>query len=96
MRPAPRALCANHPRPDLWFSYSALQKRAVAICKQCPLRERCLDHAVSRPEVHGVWGGTTAEDRRALVEAAGGTFKEPAEGHLDLRRTQAGELVEAR
>lgn len=96
MRPAPRALCAGHPRPELWFSYSALQRRAAAICRQCPLQARCLEYAVARPEVHGVWGGLTAEERRPLVEQTGRAFREPTDGHMDLRRSQTGELVDAR
>lgn len=95
MKPAPRALCFGHPRPELWFSFSALQQRAVAVCKQCPVRDRCLDHAIERPEVHGVWGGLTANQRREIVEASGREFVEP-ESRRPLRRDVAGTLVDAR
>lgn len=36
---------------------------AVQICAACPVRQACLDHALSFPEPAGVWGGLT-EDKR--------------------------------
>jgi WhiB family transcriptional regulator, redox-sensing transcriptional regulator len=44
-------------------------KKAKAICGRCDVRERCLDFALENGE-HGVWGGTTAEERRALKQDA--------------------------
>ncbi len=93
----PRALCATHPEPDLWFSGSKSQERAALICRRCPLRPACLAHAVERPEVWGVWGGTTEEQRRALVEGTGRRFVEPAERATPvLRRDRDGDLVAVR
>ncbi|MDS1269899.1 WhiB family transcriptional regulator [Lipingzhangella sp. LS1_29] len=44
---------------------------AKAICDTCPVRRECLNWAVSRGEAHGIWGGTTPEERRYLrVELA--------------------------
>jgi WhiB family redox-sensing transcriptional regulator len=40
---------------------------ARAICAVCPVREPCLDHAITHREVHGVWGGLTERERRRLV-----------------------------
>lgn len=42
----------------------ARERRARGICAGCPVREECLDHAVTVPERFGVWGGMT-EDQRA-------------------------------
>jgi hypothetical protein len=46
-----------------------LRKKLVAVAKQvcsdCPVRLRCFDYALSAGMV-GIWGGTTAEERRAL------------------------------
>jgi len=36
------------------------------ICAQCPVREPCLDYAVSNGIVHGIWGGLSERERRAL------------------------------
>jgi WhiB family transcriptional regulator, redox-sensing transcriptional regulator len=40
---------------------------AKAICMVCPVREPCLEHAVTAREKHGVWGGLTERERRRLV-----------------------------
>ena len=39
---------------------------AKRICLDCPVRGRCLDHAVRKPEEFGIWGGV-GEDRRRYV-----------------------------
>ena len=40
---------------------------AKAICDQCPVREPCLEYAISAREKDGVWGGMTARERRRLI-----------------------------
>ncbi|QSE87839.1 WhiB family transcriptional regulator (plasmid) [Rhodococcus pseudokoreensis] len=42
------------------------ERRARAICGECPVRERCRDHALRVGESHGVWGGTSAPERARL------------------------------
>lgn len=39
---------------------------AKAVCAGCPVRTECLDWALRTGEAHGVWGGTTPEERRFL------------------------------
>ena len=39
---------------------------ARQICAGCPVRQPCLDYALSHGIVHGIWGGLTERDRRAL------------------------------
>jgi WhiB family transcriptional regulator, redox-sensing transcriptional regulator len=59
------ALCREYP--EIRFVAQTPSKRAVAICKQCRVREECLAYAMTAiPEVTGVWGATTTQDRRAL------------------------------
>ena len=36
---------------------------ARMICRQCPVRQACLDDAVARREPLGVWGGRTPGER---------------------------------
>lgn len=58
--------------PDLFFGPDiepeadrlAREKQAKAVCAGCPVRVPCLDSALARPREHGIWGGTTAEERR--------------------------------
>lgn len=40
---------------------------AKAICALCPVREACLEHALTRREKHGVWGGLTERERRRVL-----------------------------
>ena len=39
---------------------------ARRICASCPVRQPCLDYAIGHGIVHGIWGGLTERDRRAL------------------------------
>ena len=63
--------CA-HADPDLFFPISSTGRalrqitKAKAICAECPVRRSCLDHALEHDLVHGIWGGTTPEDRQVL------------------------------
>jgi WhiB family transcriptional regulator, redox-sensing transcriptional regulator len=35
-------------------------------CAQCPVRQQCLEFAVTNRIVYGIWGGLTGPERRAL------------------------------
>src|SRR6516164_7134159 len=56
--------------PDLFFPVSATGSasrqiaRAKKICAGCRVRRECLEFAVAHDQNHGIWGGTTAEDRQ--------------------------------
>jgi WhiB family transcriptional regulator, redox-sensing transcriptional regulator len=39
---------------------------ARRICAGCPVRQPCLDYALSHAITHGIWGGLTERDRRPL------------------------------
>ena len=70
------AACAGTD-PGLWFGPDdelgqAQQRReakAIGICRQCPVRRPCLEHALSQPSQHGVAGGVSEERRKALRHA---------------------------
>lgn len=40
---------------------------ALAFCKECPVRQQCLDHALNERESYGVWGGTTPDERATML-----------------------------
>jgi WhiB family redox-sensing transcriptional regulator len=40
---------------------------AKAICAICPVREPCLEYAITAREKQGVWGGLTEKERRRLI-----------------------------
>jgi hypothetical protein len=67
-----RAACGTSGTPDAWHADrtdAAAIAEAKAICRrQCPVRENCLAHALSRPEILGIWGGLDQDERkRALI-----------------------------
>jgi WhiB family redox-sensing transcriptional regulator len=40
---------------------------AKAVCGQCDVRAHCLEHALTRREKQGVWGGATERERRRII-----------------------------
>jgi WhiB family transcriptional regulator, redox-sensing transcriptional regulator len=40
---------------------------AIALCRSCPVQGACLAWALQAGDLHGVWGGTTARERRAMA-----------------------------
>jgi WhiB family transcriptional regulator, redox-sensing transcriptional regulator len=59
--------------PELFFPVSVGSAgrseiaRAKAVCASCGIRRRCLEYALDTRQQHGVWGGTSEEERRAIV-----------------------------
>ncbi|MGW1724062.1 WhiB family transcriptional regulator [Streptomyces sp. NPDC002306] len=77
------AACSTED-PDLFFPIgtsgpSLLQtEQAKAVCRRCPVQERCLEFALDTGQALGVWGGTNETERRALKR------------RLDVRRRRSG------
>ncbi|GAB3815531.1 WhiB family transcriptional regulator [Micromonospora zhanjiangensis] len=42
---------------------------AVALCRTCDVQGSCLAWALEVGDCHGVWGGTTPRERRAMLVA---------------------------
>ncbi len=55
--------------PDLFFPIAtgpaAMKQITMArqVCAGCRVQQECLDWAMRMPEAHGIWGGTTPEER---------------------------------
>ncbi|MDT0472981.1 WhiB family transcriptional regulator [Streptomyces sp. DSM 41014] len=61
--------------PDLFFSDNARDRAAaVRACRGCPLLEPCAAVAIETREPWGVWGGTTAADRRGFRDGRAWRF----------------------
>ncbi len=58
--------------PDMFFPISSAGpalgqvSQAKAVCAGCRVRQPCLDFALATGQTHGVWGGTTEEERQRL------------------------------
>jgi WhiB family redox-sensing transcriptional regulator len=60
------AACANS-HPDLFFpERGQATVTAKRICASCPVREECLEHALTNGEYWGVWGGKSELERKRL------------------------------
>jgi WhiB family redox-sensing transcriptional regulator len=54
--------------PELFYPTSdEAAEDAKAICRVCPVREPCLEHAITAREKQGVWGGLTERERRRMI-----------------------------
>jgi WhiB family redox-sensing transcriptional regulator len=65
-----QAACAGQD-PEYWFpieasGYTPAHKRAVTICRSCPVQAACLNWAMENNEYYGIWGGTSARQRADL------------------------------
>ena len=76
--------------PELFFPISpeglghAQVERAKVVCRDCPVREPCLDYALSTGQAYGVWGGTDPSQRREL------TLTSPQRESVAARRPRDG------
>ncbi|HEY5988724.1 MAG TPA: WhiB family transcriptional regulator [Streptosporangiaceae bacterium] len=70
-----RAACLSAD-PDLFFPISssgpalAQVAKAKAICARCQVRQECLEFALAAHQIHGVWGGTSEEERQLMRSRA--------------------------
>ncbi|CAN5676479.1 hypothetical protein BH24ACT11_BH24ACT11_20490 [soil metagenome] len=66
-----RSACLDED-PELFFPIGntgpALSQieEAKAVCRRCTVREQCLAWALESGQDHGVWGGLSEDERRAL------------------------------
>jgi WhiB family transcriptional regulator, redox-sensing transcriptional regulator len=76
--------CAHRP-PSLFFPSDGVGVDvARRICADCPVKEPCLEYALTNRIDHGVWGGCSERERRRILkrrrqEAAGDEVPTPVE-----------------
>jgi len=84
------AACANHDDPELFFPGTGeVPRDAIRICGECPVRRPCLTYALNLGATEGVWGGTTANQRRAMLT---GKHSTRLAAKIDRRRQRAAAL----
>src|ERR687898_102918 len=65
-----QALCQTGKYdPDLWFNDDTAEIAAAICCTgtdglPCPIKDKCLQYAISTNQRNGVWGGLTEEQRK--------------------------------
>lgn len=68
-----RSAACRTADPDMFFPVSSVGPgrdevaRAKEVCASCRVRRQCLQFALATRQAHGVWGGTTEEERRLRV-----------------------------
>lgn len=56
--------------PGLWYpTRDDGLSPAIAVCRSCPVRPECLRYALDNNEDDGIWGGTSARQRRRIRAA---------------------------
>jgi WhiB family redox-sensing transcriptional regulator len=71
-----RAACTGVD-PDLFFPPKGdsvpgeSATAAKAVCASCPVRDDCLQYALTTNQRYGVWGGMTWTERRGLRKTRG-------------------------
>ena len=69
----PLAACRSED-PEIFFPISSLGSglhqvaQAKAVCGRCRVRPECLSYALASRQVHGIWGGTSEEERQLIRE----------------------------
>ena len=53
--------------PDIFFpTRGEPTDEAKAVCQGCAVRDECLESALINHDTHGVWGGTSENQRRKI------------------------------
>jgi WhiB family redox-sensing transcriptional regulator len=67
-----RGACLQQPDPELFFPIGSTGpafrqvEQAKQVCAGCLVRDPCLEFAITTGVDHGVWGGLSEDERRAL------------------------------
>jgi WhiB family redox-sensing transcriptional regulator len=63
-----QALCRNIEDQGLFFPEhnNRSPARAKRMCGRCPVRDQCLEAALTNDERFGIWGGMTERERSEL------------------------------
>jgi WhiB family redox-sensing transcriptional regulator len=60
------ALCAQTGMEMFFPDHGESARPAKKVCVVCPVKTACLEFALKDSTLAGIWGGTTAADRRAI------------------------------
>lgn len=44
---------------------------AKKMCNRCDIKQKCLDYALKDPELAGIWGGTSEQERYKIRNRSG-------------------------
>jgi WhiB family redox-sensing transcriptional regulator len=87
-----QAKCSDVEDKDLFFPDNRIQEaerlhQLKAICASCIHEKECLEYALEKQMIHGIWGGSTPAERNAVVvKGKSVTFKGMALGIIQLHK----------
>ena len=90
-----RSAACQEADPELFFPVAAHGPgareiaRAKAVCATCRVRRQCLQYALATHQLHGVWGGTS-EDERQLQARREREQRERRDGRRPARAEPGG------
>lgn len=86
-----RGVCQTVDPETFFPAPSESVDAAMALCRGCPVQGPCLAWALDAGDLHGVWGGTTARERRAMavVWRSGAIEPEPSDPVPQLPASRA-------
>lgn len=61
-----RALCAQTDPDAFYPEKGGSTREAKKVCRNCEVRQECLEYALQHDERFGIWGGKSERERRAL------------------------------
>lgn len=64
-----RGVCQSVDPETFFPAPNEPTEAAVAVCRTCDVQGSCLAWALDVGDCHGVWGGTTPRERRAMLMA---------------------------
>lgn len=56
-----------HPEGERGHARVARERRAKAVCAECPVVQQCREHALAVAEPYGIWGGLSEAEREAIL-----------------------------
>lgn len=59
-----------HPDGERGAARTKRERRAKAICADCPVIRDCRRHALTAEEPYGIWGGMGETERREALKRA--------------------------
>jgi WhiB family redox-sensing transcriptional regulator len=61
------AACRDLPTSLFFPDSEADSGPALDVCASCPVRQQCLEFALTTRQHDGVWGGATEKERRRSI-----------------------------
>lgn len=59
----------RHQHPSTFFPSDGVGvELARRICATCPVKDECLEYALTERIDHGVWGGASERERRRILK----------------------------